>query len=645
VPAFRHGEGRRGELLGLCQRLHVEVGPERGLELMQAHSPEVADMAGYFASEPKRISPGSIWPFLRDHYGVDISRPDLRGRSRQQQQPPPPRQESTEEEEARKQAQAERIAYMIDTYRHDGATDLQIGQMIVEAGLHIGRTSPPEEPDLRQLPTEEKLARLQELAEQLLEERKPFAQRLPILRAAAEAMALRLRDGELSALLTAARRRLIHGDSDGLLGPGDALELTPTPWAWEGLILRDCLNLLVALPKQGKTSLMVAMIAAWWRNDPAFLDRNLWGPCPLVLIVGTDQGQADWGRMLQPAGLVDQQGRIGGPIVGLAHAGRPIHLDAEGIDRIAEVAQQHPGLLVVIDSLSACIAPLGLKEESPEVAMPVAELMEQLEPHKATVVLIHHASKGRAGEDASSASRGSTALPALASQTLKLGPASAGNPQDRRRVLTTSGRGGAPQGLVVEREGATWRLLGSVEQLEEERGQAETLNKLTERQFAALRVVRDRWEDRQQRTSAGDLVEELGLTGSDPARVARKTLQALEHKRLLQSVGTPMGDGGGRLYRYWPAAGRACARGSHSAEGPTGPFGPTGGGGSRALEDPERADPCPFGRSDQTDQTDRSDQEPRARGSVRTGPNDRTDPHARPVEGQTHLLPDLDAAA
>jgi hypothetical protein len=224
----------------------------------------------------------------------------------------------------------------------------------------------------------------------------------------------------------------------------------------------------VALPKQGKTSLVVALIAAWHHGAGTFLDRPLQGPCPPVLLIGTDQGQADWGRLLQPAGLVDAEGRILPPIVMLAHSGGPVQLSPEGIDLIAEQAERTPGLLVLIDSLAAWIAPLGLKEESPEVAMPVAELMEQLEPHGATVVLIHHASKGRAGEGTTSASRGSTALPALASQILKLGPASAGNTQDRRRVLTTDAREGVGLALVIERDGSGWIVHGGLETLESE---------------------------------------------------------------------------------------------------------------------------------------------------------------------------------
>lgn len=378
----------------------------------------------------------------------------------------------------------------------------------------------------------EKIADLRELAAQLQADRVGFAERLPTLRHRAGQLDLTIRDSELQGLLAAARRRRLG--VDGLLGPGAVLDMSPEPWAWNGLLLRGCLNLLIALPKQGKTSLLVSLIGAWHHGAQTFLNQQLIGPCPPVLLIGTDQGQADWGRMLQPAGLVDESGRILQPIVGLAHSGRPLHLDPEGIDLIAEKAQQHPGLLVVIDSLSACIAPLGLKEESPEIAMPVAELMEQLEPHGATVVLIHHASKGRAGDGASSASRGSTALPALASQILKLAPATPNDPRDNRRLLTTEGRGGAPQALVIERQGCTWHLHGGIGELERERQHAAAVKKLTDRQAAALQVLQDRWVHQLQ-TTAADLVAALELSGAAPQDAARQTLTQLEQKGLAES--------------------------------------------------------------------------------------------------------------
>jgi hypothetical protein len=431
----------------------------------------------------------------------------------------------------------------------------------------------------------QKLQALQQLAIKLQADKVPFADRLPTLRHKAQELIINVRDAELIGMLTAARRRRLG--SDGLLGPGERLDLTPQPWACSGLILRGCLNLLVALPKQGKTSLIVALIAAWHHGAGAFLDRPLQGPCPPVLLIGTDQGQADWGRLLQPAGLVDGHGTILPPIIGLAHAGHPVHLDPEGIDQIADYAQRHPGLFVLIDSLAACIAPLGLKEESPEIAMPVAELMEQLEPHGATVVLIHHASKGRAGEGATSASRGSTALPALASQILKLGPATPNNPRDNRRVLTTEGRGGLPQSLVIERKGSGWLLHGGVETLERERDQAKTISNLSKPQEDCLELVLERWQEDLQRTTANDVVAGLAIVNKDPQSSAARTLQQLKRKGLVESI-RQRGEFGRRgAYAFRPTSDTLATLSRGGQKNSVGSVGSVGCG-ALACEDPER---------------------------------------------------------
>ncbi|CAK6692505.1 AAA family ATPase [Synechococcus sp. CBW1107] len=448
------------------------------------------------------------------------------------------------------------------------------------------------------------LARLREVAAELIASKTPYAERLPILRAEAEVLGLTIRDQELGAMLTAARRATTGSDQPVM--PGQWLDVTPTPWLWENVVMRGRLNLFIALPKQGKTSMLLAGISAHHRNEPAFLDRTLHGPCPPVLIVGTDQGGNDWGQMLVEHGLAERHGdrvRYGAPIVALHHAGAPLHLDPEGIDRIAAYAQQMPGLLIVIDSLSACVAPLGLKEESPQIAEPIHDLMQQVEPHGATVVLIHHAGKGRAGDGASLASRGSTALPAVASQTIKLGAASA-SPNDPRKLLTTEGRGGSPQALVIKRDGGAWNYIGTAEVLEQEQAEAEGIKGLNDRQADALDLVRERWEDGMQRTTGNHVAEGLGLTGKDPAKLALRALKALERRGFLSSIQTKGGErtGGRPAYEFWPVsdASRTPARNSKEPLSETSETWET----SLAPEDPKGSNHCPVEVSDDSDVSD-----------------------------------------
>lgn len=87
VPEFSHDQDRFDELVKLTKRLHMDLGREEALELMRSHSPHIKDMEGYFVTPPSRLAPGSIWPFLRENYGVDIRRHDLKGRSRESAAP------------------------------------------------------------------------------------------------------------------------------------------------------------------------------------------------------------------------------------------------------------------------------------------------------------------------------------------------------------------------------------------------------------------------------------------------------------------------------------------------------------------------------------------------------------------------------
>ncbi len=389
---------------------------------------------------------------------------------------------------------------------------------------------------------EEQLAALGKFAEGLLASPQP--DRLPLLRAKAKELdANFLKDAELTRLLWRARRA-----ADGtaaMLSTGDALSLTPTPWAWDGVLMARALNLLIALPKIGKTSLLLAMLAAWSRNDPAFLDRTLHGPCPPVLIVGTDQPEGDWARMLAQVGLLPD-GRLAWPIVGLFHAGRPLHLDHEGIERIAAVAREHPGLLLIVDSLSACTVGLGIEETSAEIAEPVRDLMEAVAPYGTTSVVIHHSNKGRAGEGAAMASRGSTALPAVASQIIKLTRmVTKSEAPDPRIQLETTGRGGLPQHLLIERNLGGWISYGDPEAVMRAQRLAEKEQTLSDRQAEALEHVRERWSTNLP-TEAKHVAEALEIK-EDPAR---RVLDQLVGHGFLASK--PVTGNGARRKTFWP---------------------------------------------------------------------------------------------
>jgi hypothetical protein len=334
------------------------------------------------------------------------------------------------------------------------------------------------------------------------------------------------------------------------------LSLAPTPWLWEGLVMPEAFNLLLALPKVGKTSLVLEAMGAWVHGAPGFMGQRFYGACPPVLLVGTDQPENDWARMLQSARLLTPNGRLAlPPIVGLFTAGNPLYLDEDGIERIAAQAKDHPGLLVVVDSYHACCRTLGLSENDAEMADPVLALLEAIAPHKGTLLVVHHANKGGSTGGAAIASRGTSALPAAASQIIQLHRMAQANPAaapDKRIVLKTEGRGGAPLQLLIERTEQGWHLHGDAEEVMEAQRLAEVEAKLQDRQADALEAVRDQYEQDHQPMDASMLAECLKLSGKgtrDGERKARSTLDQLARHGLLTVEIKTTETGRRKLYR------------------------------------------------------------------------------------------------
>lgn len=407
------------------------------------------------------------------------------------------------------------------------------------------------------------LKALELYAASLLRNNTPHQHRLPHLRVRCRELHLPLRDPELNRLLADARRQAL-GVAEGI--GSRPLNFEPVPWLAEGLLMRGCLNLVIGPPKVGKSSFITGLIGAWAAGSDNYLGLPLIGPCPPVLIVGPDMPERDWGRLLVSCGLLDAQHRLRPPLIDLFTAGQPLQLDAEGIERIATYAAQNPGLLVLIDSLAAVTRTLGISENDAEIASPLMALLEALEPHSATPLLIHHSGKASIGGSPSLASRGSSAIPAIASQTVslcRLAEGQPGAPPDRRVVVKTEGRGGSPTELLAERTDAGWISHGDAEAVQAERWRQQEEARLPDRQGEALEAVRDRWETDLLPMDAGTLAKCLELAG-DGVRKARTTLDALVRRGLLtseiQSTGTA------RRKVYMPSGGVRSPGGGVSSQ-------------------------------------------------------------------------------
>ena len=101
---------------------------------------------------------------------------------------------------------------------------------------------------------------LVEVAKVLIEDKIPIMQRLAVLRSQARQLAMPLTEGKIISIHAQARREM-EGIEEGE-DPDVELDIPEEVWLWEDLIAEGTLNLVVALPKVGKSSLVSAFLGA-----------------------------------------------------------------------------------------------------------------------------------------------------------------------------------------------------------------------------------------------------------------------------------------------------------------------------------------------------------------------------------------------
>ena len=352
------------------------------------------------------------------------------------------------------------------------------------------------------------------------------------LREKARELGLRIKDDEIRKKVWQGRAR--KAGAVEMLAPGMAIDAPEEVWAWENIIMQSDTNLLVALPKVGKTTLIIDAIAKWFlKVSDDHLGQKFNGDCPEVVIVGTDMPKSRWMPLLGRFGLAsldeDKKWHLleNGPIKGLFTTNNPIHLDEAGLSRIADEVAKYKGCLLLCDSYAKLIQPFGLSEGDANFAGPLADLQEVVSPYDVTSIVIHHSGHARKGQGAVAASRGSTALPAAVSQVINMKwLRRTEDATDKRVVLETEGRG-EDLSIVILQEMERWTLEGDASELMAQQQLEEDEAKLNDTQFLALELVRKR---SPLDTTANDLVAEHG--GSP--RQARRTLEQLANKKLIK---------------------------------------------------------------------------------------------------------------
>ena len=355
--------------------------------------------------------------------------------------------------------------------------------------------------------------------------------RIVYLRDKAKNLGLNLRDSEIRAKIWEGRKR-----SKGLvtmLAPDMEINAPQEVWLVEDLIMKSDTNLLIASPKVGKTTLVIDLIGKWSRGvEDSYLGKKFIGKCPPVFIVGTDMPRSRWLPLLNRFGLAERIGKdkwkLLNPIVGLFTQNESLHLDDSGLSRIGELVSKHEGCLLLIDSYSKVVAPLGVKEADASFAGPIGDLQEVVAPFGVTTIVIHHSGKQSLGSGAVMASRGSTALPAAVSQVINLKWFNRDeNRQDKRILLETEGRGLSLEVIILQTQYG-FETEGNATDVIEKQKEKEKIARLQDSQAEVFEEVKDR---RPQEVTSGDIKNALRIGD----RSALRSLRALERKGLLIS--------------------------------------------------------------------------------------------------------------
>jgi hypothetical protein len=389
--------------------------------------------------------------------------------------------------------------------------------------------------------TEEDMGKLKAAAQTIAIDHKDLAiaEQLQLLRNIAKSLPTAFEAAFIQKVFATAQM-YANGALDPLT-PDDQLKFDAIPWLWDEIIIEKSSNLIVAQPKTGKTTLMLAFVAALLKGEKSFLNKNIRTFSGKVVIIGTDQPEGDWARMLQVVGLLDENQRMHPSLIKLHAAGRPLRLDERGFETLESYARENSDLLVLLDSYAACTAGLGIDENSTEAGGVVQQLVSKMATYGATLLIIHHSGKGMGADSPTAKSRGSSSIPAAVSQIVSLSRFTSGgkdkSSSDNRIVLSTEGRAGQPTKMLIQRTEAGWVRLGDTKHIQKELTINEKMSQLNPRQLKCYQYIRNQWECSENKVRSAELAAAFPdeFRGSDAERSARDTLSQLESKGLVRS--------------------------------------------------------------------------------------------------------------
>jgi hypothetical protein len=372
LPPFAPQQGQYPLLLGLARRLLVDLGKQEAIKILRdTCASQINDLDAYFVSPPSGISPGSTWPYLRDRFGIDISRHDLRGKhsggaSNNHQAPPatpdaPPQQP---EELPRDQQIQNLLDHLLD--------------------LHLD----PGDPWAKQQAARAELWNLGVRGD-AIDDR--------LMYALAERWGLPLAVGHAGAR----RGRSI---ADPLDSPAE--DLLPGFLLWR----RD--HVLFGAGGSGKTLAAAAMGVAIIKGQP-FLDQQITADrTGRILWIGSDGGEgarAMVAEYLEDLGVADDPDVIDGFTIWTAEGSDKVpawSCSPRGLLELKEELEQGSYALVVIDSLKAVLELAGINFGIGPVGT-LLRFLQALVGRHCSLLWLHHPAGGKAAGKGLQAAAGS----------------------------------------------------------------------------------------------------------------------------------------------------------------------------------------------------------------------------------------------
>lgn len=376
------------------------------------------------------------------------------------------------------------------------------------------------------------------------------------IRAQAELLGLKLKPNELNQIEARAKQK-----RDGrfqVYRRGDSIDRTPTPWIWEGVIMRGAVNLVFGPPKTGKTKLCLGFLSAYLNGGGSYLNRKMRTGDEELLIVGPDQTGGLWMEALEAASLLDENNEWHPRIRGMVAAGQRFSLNEDGIKWIENEARESPGLIVLLDCYSRAISGLGIDENRPEACGPLVQLAESIAHYGATLIVIHHSNKGGGDGSISGGARGSNAITAAVDQMVRLMPFGQSSSDDVKEIeVKTEGRGGRPVSMVLQLEddGRTWVNTGTASKRRRDAEDQKVAEALSDNQRKFTLALVAAWEENQTALTKKEVGERMGYKdGSILNRMGGWISPLVDKKGMIEKAGTRTSTNGRPEVLYRPTA-------------------------------------------------------------------------------------------